>query len=241
MRTIILLCVLPAALQVEAAPITVPPGPNPGDQYRLAFLTPSEISSGKTIGEYNSFVQSHAVVVAELNDLGATWTAIASTHDVDMKSNTGTDPNNNLGVPIFLLNGRRIASNNVDLWDGSLEGHIRVYPNGDFEPFAIEVMTRGIGPDLFNIGNQIDVGSIPTNFCAMGNCLPGEIHPPQQATGSDWISAHDQPRGAFRMYAMSSILTVVPEPSTDFNLSIGALGLWLAMSMKRLRGTHGGR
>lgn len=72
MRRTILLCVLFTTLQVEAEPITVPLGLNSGDQYRLAFLTPTEIDSGNSIAEYNSFVQSHADAVTELSDLGAT-------------------------------------------------------------------------------------------------------------------------------------------------------------------------
>lgn len=234
MRTVILLCVLLSTLGAEGELITVPPSLQPGDQYRLAFLTPLEIATGKTIAEYNSFVQSQADAVAEVSLLGAKWAAVASTDEIDIARNTGTDPDIHPGVPIYLLNGRRVAANNSDLWDGALEGHIRVYPNSEFEPFAVEVMARRIGPDRSNIGNQIDVGSIPTNFCSMGYCLSGETHPPQQATSSDWITAYDQPRGSFKMYAISSILTVVPEPWSELNFAIGALAVLPLMRRSRI-------
>ncbi len=229
MRCQLCVCLLLVAFRAGAAQITLPPDLAPGDQYRLAFLTPSEISSAMSIAEFNSFVQSAADAVPEVSALGATWKAIASTPEIGIRENTGIDPDVETGVPIYLLNGRRIAADNADFWDGSHEGYIRVYPNGDFEAFGAEVMAGGLGPDLANIGNQINVGSIPSNFCSMGNCLPGETHPPQQVTSSDWIVAYDQPRGSYKMYAMSSVLTAVPEPSSGGSMLCGAIGLLLAV------------
>ena len=68
------------------APIAIPPGLNPGDQYRLAFVTSTtrDATSGN-IAVYNEFVTASATAQAELNALGTTWTAIASTGDVDAR------------------------------------------------------------------------------------------------------------------------------------------------------------
>jgi hypothetical protein len=65
---------LPGA--APGALIIVPPGLNPGDKYRLVFVTSTTSGAQSSgIGNFNAFVTASA----ELAALGTTWSAIAST------------------------------------------------------------------------------------------------------------------------------------------------------------------
>lgn len=105
------------------ADIFLPTGLNPGDKYRIAFVTSGiRDATSSIVGDYNTFVNTAANASGTLTaPLGTTWTAIASTATVDARDNTGTNPSAATGVPIFLVDGStQIALNNADFWDGSL-------------------------------------------------------------------------------------------------------------------------
>ena len=107
---------------VAEPPITVPTSLDPGDEYRLAFVT-SERRNGLSseIPSYNTFVTSVANTQPALALLGTTWKAIGSTATVDARDNNGTNPDiEGVGVPIFLLNDTLLANDNLDFWDGSI-------------------------------------------------------------------------------------------------------------------------
>jgi hypothetical protein len=118
-----------------AQPTTVPTGLNPGDQYRLAFVTSTTRNGASTnIADYNTFVAGVAATVPELVALGTTWKAVGSTPTVDARDNTGTAPTSPDDVPIYLLNDTLLASGNADLWDGTIAN-----------PFAITETGTGLG------------------------------------------------------------------------------------------------
>jgi len=107
-----------------AAPITVPTDLKPGDEYRLAFVTSTgRDATSKNIADYNDFVTAAAESVPELLALSTTWRAIASVildAGIHARVNTNTDPATDAGVPIYLLNDTVLATDNEDLWDGSI-------------------------------------------------------------------------------------------------------------------------
>ena len=111
---------------VEAAIVTVPTGLSPGAKYRLVFVTSTKRdATSSNIADYNAFVTSTAEAVPALLALGTTWTAIGSTATVDARDNTGTNPSG-LGVPVYILNGSKVANDNADLWDGSIQDTVRI-------------------------------------------------------------------------------------------------------------------
>jgi hypothetical protein len=139
------------ATSLEAAPITVPTGLNPGDQYRLAFVTSgARDASSFIIADYNDFVQAHADAVPELLSLGVSWNAIASTLGDDARDNTDTDPGGGTGVPIFLLDDTKLADDNSDLWDGTLDAALDVDESGEFFGGSFSVWT---GTEIEGSGN----------------------------------------------------------------------------------------
>ena len=112
-----------SAANVFAAIITQPTSLNPGDKYRLAFVTSGILhATSSDIADYNTFVTNAANAVPALASLGTTWTVIGSTATVDARDNTNTVPSTvtggSLGVPIFLLNDTKLVDSNDDLWDG---------------------------------------------------------------------------------------------------------------------------
>ncbi len=94
----------------SAVPITVPTDLNPGDQYRLAFVT-STITNpfSSDIETYNSYVTGRANTVPELVALGTTWKVIGSTAATDARDNTHTNPFlDRVGVPLYMLDDSRL-------------------------------------------------------------------------------------------------------------------------------------
>ncbi len=179
-----------------------------GDKYRLAFVTSTtRDATDVLIGPYNDFVTAVANGVPELLALGTTWTAIGSTSAVDARDNTGTNPSAT-GVPIYRLDGERIADHNADLWDGSLIASLSIEEEG-FQTLHERVWT----------------GSLPE-----GTALPGLVLGMSSAgagtpvvTNPAWIftSVVDF-SNPHPLYVMSGELTVIPEPSSMMLVCIGA-------------------
>jgi len=108
---------------------SVPTDLNPGDQYRLAFVTSRQTTATSSdIADYNTFGTNVANTVQELEDLGTTWKVIGSTATVDARDNTGTT---GTGVPIYRMDDVRIADDNADLWDASIQNAIRIDEKGE--------------------------------------------------------------------------------------------------------------
>ena len=100
---------------------TEPTGLNPGDEYRLVFVTSTSTNAASSnIADYNAVVSSAANGSPELAALATTWTAIASTSSVDARDNSNTNFTISLGAPIYRLDDTLVASDNSDLWNGSL-------------------------------------------------------------------------------------------------------------------------
>ncbi len=111
----------PAAASV----ITIPPDLNPGDPHRLVFITGGTNAASSTdISVYNAFVTSQAGANPTLVDLGTTWYALGSTTATNARQNTATGSGG--GVPVYRLDGVRIADDYADLWDGTLDAPLFV-------------------------------------------------------------------------------------------------------------------
>jgi hypothetical protein len=92
----VLLC---APLSSSAAPITVPRGSNPGDQFRLAFVTSSTRGVfSSNLDDDSAFLSGVANTFGEVTALGTTWKAIGNSTTVDSMENTET--NLNCSAPI---------------------------------------------------------------------------------------------------------------------------------------------
>ena len=199
-----------------ADPITVPTGLNPGDQYRLAFVTSTTRDATSTnIADYNAHVTTAAGLEPLLVALGTTWTVIGSTRTVDARDNTGTNPNVSTGVPIYLLDGTtKIADNNADLWDGTIDARLNRDESGTTVTGGTFVWT-GTNTSGVEFINTVGLGNA-------GGVIEGRT----DATGSLWILWQGSSPGTVKsFYALSDVLTVVPEPASLAIFGLGLVGL----------------
>lgn len=224
--SLILVCAifLFSPLAASAAPITVPGGLHPGDHYRLAFVTSTtRDATSSDIEDYNAFVTVVANSVPELAALGTTWQAIASTPNVDARDNTGTNPDHgDLGVPVFSLGDTQVAWDNFVLWGGI------------FHPVNFTEAGLILGPDPVWTGTIAD-GTYHLSH-ALGNRFPVTGDP--TSSSGEWMFNPYFGTPSFAIahhfYAMSGVLTVVPEPGTIVLACLAAAGL-AASSVRRRR------
>jgi hypothetical protein len=139
---------------------------------------------------------------------------------VDARDNTSTNPSTDgTGVPIYNLNGERIADDYADLWDGSLDIRIRYDQTGSavVNPAAAWTGSATDGTER-NDGSDRGLGNTNGTYSYLGQ--------PNLST-SLWIAdASAVLNTNHRLYAMSGILVngqKIPEP--------GSLGLGLVIAM----------
>ena len=90
-----------------------------GEMFRLLFITTAKRDATESnIAIYNRFVQDAAAAGghAAIRAYSAGFRVLASTEAVDARDNTATT---GTGVPIYWLNGNKLADDYADLYDGS--------------------------------------------------------------------------------------------------------------------------
>ena len=93
-----------------------------GDQFRLIFYSATKRDAeSDDIADYNTFVQERAAVGhADIQLYSDEFTAVGCTPDDDARDNTRTRyTNSNRGVPIYWLDGTKVADDYQDFYDGS--------------------------------------------------------------------------------------------------------------------------
>lgn len=187
--------------ECQATLVTLPTSLNPGDSYRLAFITSTTRDAASTqIADYNTFVQAAANNVPALVALGTSWTAIASTSTVDARDNTSTNPTFATGERIYLLNDTLVANDYSDLWDNSILAPLNFTEIETTRTDTAWTGTNGLGqkdPFSLYLGSAIGV--------EVGSAA---------ATDGYWIGAgYTIDNSEVRpLYAISGILAAVPEP-----------------------------
>jgi hypothetical protein len=212
-----------------AAPVTVPSGLQPGDQYRLVFVTSTQtMATSYNLADYNAFVTAVANSVPELAVLGTTWSAIASTGDFvgeeDAFDNTNSSPFMWIGVPFYNVGGELVASDNNDLWDGTISNPIQYTEQGNLvgQNYYAWTGTNYQGMEFY----PYPVGGGDFGYVIIGNA---------SAVDSSWIaSAQYFNSDQLALYAMSGVLTVVPEPSAVMLSGLAAL-LCMTCHVRRRR------
>jgi hypothetical protein len=229
-KTLALLTVAVAGIasRSDAAIVTVPAGLNPGDLYRLVFVTSTgRDATSSDIADYNAFVATVANSIPELAALGASWFAIASTSAVDARDNIDASPPSSTGI--YRLDGALVFAGTGTgpggMWSGAVP-----YP-----PILDEL---GVGGTT---GRQIWSGTLGDGT---GGATGFELGSPRVMVGYDtdtagpfpgwWCCAFATEQGA--LYAISSELTVlaeVPEPGTIGLTALGGAILLFAMRRKQ--------
>jgi hypothetical protein len=192
--------------------ITRPSSLNPGDQYRIAFVTSGgRNAQSANIADYNSFVSTQANLNPTLAALGTSWTAIGSTISIEARDNTNTNPSF-IGVPIFRLDGSKIANNNADLWDGAIENFLQLDQMGATK--IGYVWTGSVNSGQREPSNEL--GTSTTLLVARGRT---------DYSGYGWVNSfYASPALQLSLYGISGVLTVpisVPEPTSLLFFGIG--------------------
>ena len=105
------------ATEVPASWSLKPTGLGAGDEFRLIFLSSTKRDASSTdIADYNTFLQNLAAAGhAAIQTYNSGFTVVGCTQDTDARDNTNTT---GTGVPIYWLNGAKIAADYADFYDG---------------------------------------------------------------------------------------------------------------------------
>jgi len=211
--TIALLSIAPSS----ARAVVVPSGLNLGDTYHLAFLTAgTRDATAVLIGTYNTFVQAEALSSSLTGaGQGVQWFVIGSTFGKDARDNAV------VSAPVYLLDGTtKVADGFTDIWNEDIDNPINVdqYGASVSNPDPVFAGTQADGTKFFPNPQQRFLGS--TSNVQLGD---------PAAKNSDWIfdpgtSSNSDLRS---FYALSELLTVVPEPRAGSLITCGMLAvLW---------------
>ncbi len=206
-----------------------------GDTYRLAFVTSGTILGTSTdISTYNAFVNAAADNSTTYSNLGdVNWSAIVSTSGVNAITNTGTATAIG-GVSVWNMNDQIHANDYADLWDGSAQARVQYDEN------SVKRATNN--PDAAGFWSSHGAvftgtnGDGTANADPMGGDASGNIrYGLHSAEANFWTSRNSGDFDAgganegfkLPLYAISDVLTVVPEPSSTALLGLGGIGLIL--------------
>ncbi len=220
-----------AASTAFAGSISAPSGLNPGDQFRIVFVTDGTIRGNNEVSStYDSLVQSEAAGTT-YNGNSVTWLAIISSSNfanpVSAISHIGE--NTTSSIPVYLVDGTKVASsdNSNGLWSGALQHSINEDIGGQTN-LAFSVWTGTSSSGTIATPTNSHFGIRPT----YGSTVSSDANWINAGTSSNTTSYH--------VYGISEVLTVpqstaaVPEPSTAMLAGLGGL-VALAYSLKRKR------
>ena len=202
---------LGATMASQAAVVTVPTGLNPGDTYRLVFLTSTTtVATSTSISTYNTFVNAAADLNSDLDAIS--WTAMGSTATVNVRDNTGTT-GAGTSIAIYTVTGNLVANGYTDLWDGFIANEITVDEQGD-DNIVTSAWTGSNG-----------IGTTSSNSLGLATVRAG--NPTREDVSGWWMNRiGGANNNSYSMYAMSEVLTVaVPEPSSAALLGLGGFAL----------------
>lgn len=196
----------------------IPDGISAGDSFRLIFVTSNSVSGDpEDIANYNGHVQSAANgsgVDSHIKRFSSQFRVLASTGSVDARDNTATTyTSSDKGVPIYWLDGDKVADNYEDFYDGTWDsGGIKTQTGADVEePSILRVWT---GSEADGTKGFIQyIGSTTLGKRRVDQGRPGFLNPTQ--------NVYDQPINGggleeshrlYPLYGLSPVLTVRDEP-----------------------------
>ena len=225
-----------------------PTGLVAGDQFRLLFLSSTKRNATATdIATYNTFIQNLAAAGhTDIRTYSAGFRAVGCTAAVDARDNTSTT---GTGVPIYWLDGTKVADDYVDFYDGSWDDEINDtnesgtdahdtslaanYPftgcaNDGTEEFAGATNPRGLGAT--------------TGFVRVGRLnASGTLQDP--IDGNDTAQTTDT-RPLYGLSAVFEVTTVDTTSPTLVSATVTSLGLGTVIRMdfdEKLKRPSGGQ
>ena len=195
-----------------------PDGVSGGQQFRLIFYSSTKRDAeSDDIEDYNTFVQARAAAGhAAIRQYSDGFTAVGCTEDADARDNTQTRyTDSNTGVPIYWLDGNKVADNYRDFYDGSWDEEANdqdrneVGNTGPDSSQAINYPWTGCDHDgtqaFLASGDSVALGNTNGNNVRMGK--------PGSTVGTDGPlngNQEEDPADSLPMYGLSQVFTVLP-------------------------------
>ena len=164
----------------------VPDDLDPGDSFRLLFVTSAtKAASGTGIHDYNIFVSDPAFKLLESGNLLEQWDSIGvgqrpllslpGAHARLITDTTWTETDR--GVPIYWLNGARVADDYADFYDGTWADEANPTNGlGNARSLAGTAPWTGTdddGTELFDGAASRAVGQASVSVGGLGSTIPG--------------------------------------------------------------------
>ena len=186
-----------------------------GAEYELAFVTrDGRNATSPYIADYNSFVTQEAAQNAGLPQ-GITWNAIASAagdiHGIGM-ADADQNATFNPAIPVYNTAGQLVANAATPLYGstGTLINPIDYDQFGNILATGVWTGSNTDGTSDAPLGGQSSYGWPNTGYSTNTNSI--------------WIhGTFDSQGGGHEFYALSSPITVVPEPTTLVLLAAGVV------------------
>ena len=149
-----------------------------GEPFRLLAITKKRSLKSWSIEDYNTFVQQevagdhgHEAIRA----YGESFRVVASSSTVDARDNTGTNPEQAVGVPIYWLNGARVADDNADFYDGAWQNHADLRRTNGSTFTANQKLRMIVGTGSNNDGTKHASDVLGADFVRTGDPYDGEV------------------------------------------------------------------
>ena len=250
-RAMLISCFCLSMLSVaDAGSITAPSELKPGDAFRLIFVTSGKINAtSNDIRDYDRFVNEQAQG-ATYGGATIHFTAIVSLTTTATNPPLVTAINHiNFGgnsrpiAGVFMADGTIVATNSGRETNGLFSGHVLTNPNLGIDATVyndVQIWTGSAGNchayrttryGYYGLGSTNDGRLLtdpnPTPYFSSPVAEVGYLGT-TNATSYSWLSRGGipgvQPTSLeFQMYAISDVLTVVPEPSSLIGVTLGSL------------------
>ena len=176
----------PRAERVYANHPLIPADLGPGDSFRLLFITRGTMAATRTgIHTYHNFASSDAIHIVEAGNLVSEWgtisllqTPLVSTPGADARLHTDTTwTETDRGMPIYWLNGARVADDYADFYDGVWADEANP-TNGLGNPHSLAGTAPWTGTDhdgteLFNGTASRAIGQASVSVGGLGSTITG--------------------------------------------------------------------
>ena len=202
---------LPGGVSAQENPVhpswsLTPSGLSDGDQFRLIFVTSGTgDATSSNIGVYNTFVQNRAAAGhMEIRAYSSQFRVVGSTAAVDARDNTKTT---GTGVPIYWLNGAKVANNYADFYDANWSNEANP-KNESGEGFTVSAENLIIYTGSNDIGqgsNNNELGQSYATYGRLDHQRTGFADNPLNSGNQD-----SSMQGNF--YALSPVFTVTSAP-----------------------------
>ena len=188
-----------------------------GSQFRLIFLSSTKRNADvTTISTYNTFVQNRAAAGhTAIRAYSAGFRVVGCTADVDARDNTSTTfTTEDKGVPIYWLNGAKVADEYEDFYDGDWDDEVNDKDESGTNGLDISLNVNSPFTGCAHNGTEALDGSISQGFAAVGGTKIGRPNSTGSGHGPLSSNAVGTTTNTRPMYGLSEVFQVAEPTNT---------------------------